>query len=300
MFKKIVAFIFLGSLVLTASAQELNCSVTVMTPTIQASDKSIYETLQTSIREFLNNRKWTQDQFLNQERIDCSIQINIKNRISTDEFDATIQITSGRPVYKTSYKTPVMNILDKDFTFKYVQDQVLEFDESAINSNLTAVIAFYANLVVGFDYESFSPDGGSACFAKAQTIVNAAQSIPDKGWKAFESSQNRYWLIENLLNVSFRPFRSSFYKYHRLGFDIMEEKISDGRSAVLESIKELKKVYQDKPGSYLMQTFFDVKADEVVNLFSAATPDEKSQVVQVLNLIDPAHSNKYNAITGGQ
>src|ERR1043165_5486482 len=132
MFKKILFSVSFFLLLIRVSAQELNCSVQVMTPTIQASDKSIYETLQTSYRDFLNSRKWTQDQFLNQERIECSILINIKNRVSTDEFDATIQVTSGRPVYKSSYKAPILNILDKDFSFRYVQDQTLEFDESAI------------------------------------------------------------------------------------------------------------------------------------------------------------------------
>jgi hypothetical protein len=282
------------------SAQELNCQVSVITPTIQASDKSIYETLQTSIREFMNNRKWTQDQFLNQERIECSILINIKNRISTDEFEATIQVTSGRPVYKTSYKAPLLNILDRDFTFRYVQDQTLEFEEASITSNLTAVLAYYANLIIGFDYDTFSENGGSPYFTKAQTIVSTAQNLADRGWKAFESTQNRYWVTENLLDVSFRPLRSSLYKYHRLGFDRMSENTADSRMAVLESIKELKKVYQDKPNSYLMQVFFDAKADELVSLFTPAPNDEKNQAVETLNLIDPAHTSKYNAILAGK
>jgi len=284
-------------LTISAIAQELNCAVQVMTPTISESDKSIYQTLQTSIREFLNNRKWTQDEFLNQERIECSILINVKNRVSTDEFDATIQITSGRPVYKTSYKAPVLNILDKDFTFHYVQDQTLEFDESSVTFNLTAVLAYYANLIIGFDYDTFSQEGGTPYFSKAQNIVSAAQSLADKGWKAFESTQNRYWITENLLNVSFKPFRSCLYRYHRLGFDIMSEKVTDGRTGVLECIKDLKRVSQDRPNAYLLQTFFDAKADEIVNLFTEATPDEKNQAVEALNIIDPAHTNKYNTIS---
>ena len=281
-----------------AFSQELNCQVQVITPTIQASDKSIYETLQTSIREFLNNRKWTTDQFLNHERIECSILINIKNRISTEEFEATIQITSGRPVYKTSYKAPILNILDKDFTFHYVQDQTLEYDEASVSSNLTAVLAYYANLLVGFDYDSFSPDGGTPYFSKALNIVNSAQGLPDKGWRAFESAQNRYWIMENMLNVSFKPFRNSFYKYHRTGFDKLTDNLSEGRTAVLKSIEDLEKVFQDRPGSYLMQVFFDAKADEIVNLFTVASSEEKSKVVRVLNLIDPAHTDKYNVIAG--
>ena len=298
MIRKIIfTFLFIGCIA-SSFAQELNCQVQVITPTIQASDKSIYETLQTSIREFLNNRKWTQDLFLNQERIECSILINIKSRVSTDEFDATIQVTSGRPVYKTSYKAPVLNLLDKDFSFRYVQDQTLEFDESSITTNLTAVIAYYANLIIGFDYDTFSPEGGTLYYSKAQNIVNGAQGLADKGWKAFESTQNRYWIVENLLNVSFKPLRSCLYKFHRLGFDRMTENLQEGRTAILESIKELKKVYQDRPNSYLMQVLFDAKADEIVNVFSAGSMDEKNQAVQVLNLVDPAHTSKYNTILG--
>ncbi len=300
MFKKnLISFLFIF-FSFHAFSQELNCQVQVITPTISGSDKSIYETLQTSIREFLNNRKWTQDQFLNQERIECSILINVKSRLSTDEFEATIQVSSGRPVYKTSYKAPILNLLDKDFTFRYVQDQTLEYDEASITSNLTAVLAYYANLLIGFDYDSFSADGGSPYFSKAQNIVSSAQSLPDKGWKAFESTQNRYWITENLLNVSFKPFRNTLYKYHRIGFDKMSENLPEARAAILESIKDLKKVHQDKPGSYLMQVFFDTKADEIVNLFTEASIDEKNQLVQVLNLIDPGHTDRYNTILGRQ
>jgi hypothetical protein len=299
MLRKIFISISLITLSVFASAQELNCSVQVITPTIQATDKSIYETLQTSIREFLNNRKWTPDQYLNQERIECSILINIKSRLSTDEFEATIQVTSGRPVYKTSYKSPIMNLMDKDFTFRYVQDQTIDYDEAAVTTNLTAVLAYYANLIIGFDYDTYSVEGGTPYFTKAQNIVNGAQNFPDKGWKSFENTQNRYWITESIMNVTFKPFRKSLYRYHRLGFDVMADKFTDGRSEILESIKDLKKVYQERPSSYLMQTFFDAKADELVNLFTPATGDEKRQLVQVLNLIDPGHTNKYNAI-GGQ
>ena len=300
MLKKYILFIFLSVVWMHTTAQELNCQVQVVTPSIQASDKTIYETLETSIRDFMNNRKWTQDLFLNQERIECSILINIETRASTDVFDGTIQISSVRPVYKSSYKAPVLNLFDKDFSFRYVQDQTLEFDESAISTNLTAVLAYYAYLIIGFDYETFSSEGGGPYLSKAQTIVNGAQSLADKGWKAFESEQNRYWVVENMLNVSFKPMRTTLYKYHRLGFDKMSDNLAEGRAAVLTSIQALKKVYQDKPNSYLMQVFFDAKADELVSVFSGGSSDEKNQAQQVLNLIDPAHSSKYNAISGAR
>lgn len=296
MLKRFIFFIACLTAIATAHGQELNCQVSVLTPQIQASDKSIYETLQTAIREFMNNRTWTSDQFLNQERIECSIVITISERASVDDFKANIQIQSRRPVYKTSYNSPLFNHQDNDFTFRYVQDQTLEFDEANINSNLTAVLAYYAYLIIGLDYDSFSPEGGTPYFVKAQTIVSNAQSLSERGWKAFESSRNRYWMTENLMNVSFKPLRNTMYSYHRLGFDKLSDDQLSARSAVTESIKELRRVYNDKPNSFLMQVFFNAKCDEIINLYSQAASDEKNQVVQVLTQIDPANTLKYQGI----
>ncbi len=279
-----------------ASAQELNCQISVLSPQIQASDKTIYETLQTSIREFLNNHIWTNDQFLNQERIECSIIITISERVSVDEFKANIQIQSRRPVYMSSFNTPLFNHQDNDFTFKYVQDQVLDFDEANIYSNLTAVLGYYAYLMIGLDYDSFSREGGTPYFVKAQTIVNNASRLPDRGWKAFENTRNRYWITENLLNSSFAPLRNTFYMYHRNGLDKMTDNSLDARQVITESIKDLRSVFSDKPNSFLMQIFFNAKADEIVNIYSQAQMDEKNQVVPVLSLVDPANSLKYQKI----
>ncbi|MBL0104046.1 MAG: DUF4835 family protein [Bacteroidetes bacterium] len=293
---RIFIFAIISLLAIGANAQELNCQISIMTPQIQASDKSIYDKLQTDLRDFMNNRKWTSDEFLNQERIECSFVITISDRPSTDEFKANIQIQSRRPVYKSSYNTPMFNHQDNNFTFKYVQDQLIEFDESNISSNLTAVLAYYAYIVIGLDYDSFSPEGGSPYFAKAQTIVNNAQSLPDIGWRAFESTRNRYWLVENLMNVSFKPLRNFIYTYHRQGFDKFSDNITDSRMAVTESMKDLRKVYQDKPNSFLMQAFFTAKVDEIINLYSQATSNEKNDVIQILSLVDPANTLKYQGI----
>jgi hypothetical protein len=281
-------------------AQELNCSVSVQTPQIQASDKTIYDKLQTDIRDFLNNKRWTNDDYLNQERIECSVVITISERVSTDEFKASIQIQSRRPVYKSSYNSPMLNHQDNDFNFRYVQDQVLEFDESNINSNLTSVLGYYAYIIIGLDYDSFSPEGGTPYFSRAQSIVNNAQILSERGWKAFESSRNRYWLVENLLNVSFKPMRNFFYTYHRQGFDKFSDNVADSRAAITDNLAELRKVYNDKPNSFLMQVFFTTKADELINLFSQATSDEKNRAIQVLTLVDPANTLKYQGITSGK
>lgn len=282
------------------SAQELNCSVSVLSPNATESDRSIYSTLQTSIREFVNNRKWTNDQFLNQERIECSITITITERVTVEDFKANIQIQSRRPVYKSSYNSPLFNHQDNDFNFRYLQDQILEFDEANISSNLTAVLGYYCYMILGLDYDSYSLEGGLVYFMKAQTIVNNAQSLPERGWKAFESQRNRFWLVENILHAQFKSLRSCMYKYHRLGFDILADNLTDGRAAVLNALKELRTAYNNRPNSFALQVFFNAKADEIVSLFTQAPGDEKSQLIQLLSLIDPANSLKYNAISSGK
>ncbi len=294
-------FLFIvGLITFQSSAQELNCSVTIqLAPSIQESNRTVYDKLQTDLRELMNSRKWTTDAFLNQERIECSIVITINERPSTDEFKANIQIQSRRPVYKTSYNTPMLNHQDNNFTFRYVQDQSLEFDESNVTSNLTAVVSYYAYIIIGLDYDSFSPEGGTPYFAKAQSIVNAAQNLQEAGWKQYESLRNRYWLAENLMNVSFKPLRQFFYTYHRLGFDRFSENIIESRAAIVEGMKAMKTVYQDKPNSYIMQIFCTTKSDEIVNLFSQALPDEKARVVEIMSMVDPANIAKYQQITAG-
>lgn len=280
-------------------AQELNCQVSVLTPTIQATDKSIYTTLEQSIREFVNNRKWTNDNFLNQERIECSMIINITAR-NNDDFVADVQVQSRRPVFKTSYNSTLLNIKDNDFNFKYLQDQTLEYNEGSNTFNLTNLLAYYANVIIGMDYDSFSPEGGTLYFQKAQTIVNNSQQSGEKGWKAFENQKNRYWLVENLLNVSFKPMRSCLYNYHRNGFDMLSDKMFDARNNISLSLKDLRRVFQDRPNSYLFTVFFNAKSDEIVSLYKSSNPDEKTQIVPLLNEIDPSNISKYNTITAGR
>jgi hypothetical protein len=295
--KKLPLLICLSLLSLSSSfAQELNCTVTVLTPQIQSSDKKIYTTLQTAIFEFMNNTRWTNDQFSNQERIECSMQITINERVSNDEFKGTIQISARRPVYKTSYYTPLLNYNDENFQFRYIEFQTIEFNETATNPNLASVLAYYAYVILGMDYDSFSPMGGSPFFQKAQTIVSNMQNSPERGWRAFESTRNRYWLSENLNNPVFKPLRSFNYEFHRKGLDIMTEKKDDAISAIATSIEALKPLHNDKPGSFLMQTMLYSKSDEIVSIFSGAFPDVKTRMLNVLNEIDPANGTKYQAI----
>jgi hypothetical protein len=224
------------------------------------------------------------------------MQITINERVSNDEFKGTIQISARRPVYKTSYYTPLLNYNDENFQFRYIEFQTIEFNETATNPNLASVLAYYAYVILGMDYDSFSPMGGSPFFQKAQTIVSNMQNSPERGWRAFESTRNRYWLSENLNNPVFKPLRSFNYEFHRKGLDIMTEKKDDAISAIATSIEALKPLHNDKPGSFLMQTMLYSKSDEIVSIFSGAFPDVKTRMLNVLNEIDPANGTKYQAI----
>ena len=296
--KKIFGFIILMMSLNIVQAQELNCQVNVMAPQIQNVDKKVFETLQQSIFEFMNNTKWTSDKYLNQERIECSVTITINERVSNDEYKGSIQVTSRRPVFQTSYNSPTLNFNDDNFQFKYIEYQPLEFSENGSNPNLTAVLAFYANIILGVDYDSFSLYGGAPYFARAQTIVNNMQNAREAGWRAFEGTRNRYWLAENLTNPVFKPFHEMFYQYHIKGLDVMSKKKDDGLSNITESLELLSDVYREKPGSLLLQTLFYAKADEIVNIFTGAYPDQKVRITNLLNEIDPANSTKYAKIMG--
>lgn len=278
-------------------SQELNCNVQVLSPTIQGTtEKKIFETLQLSITEFMNNTRWTPDQFKQEERITCNLTITINEKLSSDEFKATVQIQSSRPIFKTSYNSLVFNHNDVDFQFKYLEYQPIEFSKTTYMGNLSSVLAFYANMIIGIDYDTFSPEGGTPFFQAAQTIVNNAQNAAEKGWKAFEGQKNRYWLVTNMLDGVFKPIRECNYKYHRLGFDIMQQDLPSGRTVVAEALQLLKKVHNDKPLSFTMQVYFQGKADEIVNLFSQSFPDEKTKVVNLLNEIDPGNGIKWQKI----
>ncbi len=278
-----------------ASAQELNCVVQVLTPQLQG-DKHIYDVLQKSIYEFINNTRWSKDIYKTDERIECSMIINVTERSSSD-FKATIQVQSRRPVYKSSYNSVLFNYIDQEFVFRYVESQPLEFNESGYVSSLTSTLAYYANMIMGYDYDTYSLMGGTVYFQSASTIVNNAQNDPSaKGWKSFESNRNRYWMVTNLLDPVYAPIREFNYKYHRLGLDVMSQSRDQGKSLIVESMNLLKKAYQDRPASFTLQVFFNAKGDELVNIFSGAYPDEKVKVIDILNQVDPANSNKYQKI----
>jgi hypothetical protein len=295
--KYLYIIIFFISLFHNTIAQELNCNVSVNSQQVQGSDRKIYETMQNAIMGFVNQRKWTNNIFQVNEKIECSMLITITERSGSDYFKGTIHIQSRRPVYKTSYNTVMLNFIDKEFEFNYTEYQNMDFSENTFSSNLTSVLAYYINIILGFDYDSFSLNGGTPYFLKAQNIVNNAQNASEKGWKSYESNKNRYWLIENILNTSFSPVRQFIYEYHMKGLDMMTEKLETARANIANSLEALQPVQREKPSSFLMQTIFTAKADELVNIFSQASATEKSRVVEILNEIDPGNTTKYKKIT---
>lgn len=293
---KFLLFLTLTVLSNCIFSQELNCTVKVLSPAIQGTERSVFETLETSIKEFMNNTRWTNDNFKQDERIECNITINVTKRISVDEFEANIIVQSRRPVYKSSYNTNLINYQDNDFTFKYTPFQPFEFNENTFINNLTSTLGYYAYIFIGLDYDTFSPEGGTPYYQKAQTIVNNAQNAAEKGWKAFEGSKNRYWLAENLANANFKGVRTCLYSYHRMGLDMMTVDVELSRKNIADALEGLQKVHNMQMGSFLMQVFFLAKADEIVNIFSVATPELKGKLVPILNTIDPGNVTKYEKL----
>jgi len=280
-------------------AQELKCNIQINSQKIQGSNRIVYQTLQTAIYEFMNNTSWTNHIYGIDERIECNIVINLNEQLGSDEYKGTIQVQMRRPVFNASYNTTILNFLDNSFDFRYLELTKLDFSENTHTSNLTSVLAFYAYIILGIDYDSYSLLGGTEYFQKAEKILNNAQNATERGWKAYEGNRkNRYWIIENILNEKYKPVREVLYRYHRLGLDIMNEKVVEGRAEIVECLATLQKVYREKPDAYLlfMQLFFDAKNDELVNLFSESYPTEKARVVNILTEIDNANASKYKVI----
>jgi hypothetical protein len=296
MIKQLFLFLFLG-IATALSAQELNCTVSVLSEAVQLSDKRIFTSLQTSIAQFIVNKKWTNEVFERDERIECAFTFNITKFTLPDQFEGTLQIQARRPVFNSNYGTLLLNFIDKDIAFRYLEYQPIEFADNAYLSGLASLLGYYAYVVLAMDYDSFSPEGGSDYWQKAQQVVNNAINDPAKGWKSSDiPPRNRFWLVDNYLNPIFKPLREANYLYHRQGMDLMYDKMEQGRGAILESLQKIKQVNKQRPASYNMQLWFNAKADELVNIFKQASPAEKVAVVQLLGELDPTNNNKYKQI----
>ncbi len=279
-------------------AQELNCMIQFNTQKLAGSDKKVFETLQNAIYEFVNNRKWTNHVFKQEERIECTMLITINERLSSDEFKGTMNVVIRRPVFNAAYNSVLLNTIDKNIQFNYVENQPLDYSDGNFTSNITSLLAYYSYTVLGFYFDSFTPSGGTPYFEKAQEIVNSAQNSNYPGWKAFDSDKNRYWIVNNYLNPANSALRDFAYRYHRLGLDQMYEKVDQGRSMVTEGLESLRTLYNAKPNLYALQLILDAKRDEFVNIYAdqRVAPMDKTNVSNLLKEIDPANSSKYQVI----
>jgi hypothetical protein len=299
--RRVRKLIFLLLLPVSLTAQELNCNIQVSAQKIQGSNRQVFENMQRDIYEFMNNTVWTNNVFSYNERIDCNILINLTDQISSDEFLGTVTIQLRRPVFNTTYNSTTLNFVDNNFRFRYVEFQPLEFDPTTHRSNLISVLAFYTYMIIGFDYDSFSPLGGTEYFQMAEKIVVNAQNAPETGWKPYDGSRNRnrYWLVKNVLDKEYEGVRRFNYEYYINGLDRMESRISEARVSIVESLRLIQEVYRRRPDPfmYLVQIVIEAKSEELVNIFSESFPEEKSRVIEILTEIDPANKNKYERIT---
>ena len=282
-------------------AQELRARVNVISNRIGSNvDKKTFLTLQTALNDFINNRKWSADNFTPAEKIDCSFLLNLEPGTDINVYKASLTIQSARPVFNSAYSSPIINFQDNDIAFKYVEFQQLEFNDNRVSgtdalvSNLTAVIAYYINLVLGFDYDSFSQRGGDLYFQKAQNIVNnAPEGRNITGWKSFDGTRNRYWLTENLLNSRYTIIHDAYYNYYRAGLDNMYDNEAKARSQVLNVLSLLNTYNTDNPNTMILQFFLQGKSEELIKLFSKASPPDKARALEYLQKLDISNASKY-------
>ncbi len=296
-FKYIVLGLF-SMWFVAAGAQELNCTVTINSDQIEGSNKQVYETLKQGIEEYMNQNRWTNMTFAETEKIECSMLIVVK-QVLGNSYSCEMTLQSRRPVYGTTYTTPLLNFKDNAFNFTYQEFDRIEWQQNQFTTNLTAMLAYYCYLIIGHDMDSYQRLGGTPCFRMCEEIVNACQSASmegseQKGWLAFDSNRNRYALINNLQDEAFKKYRNFYYEYHRLGLDEMSGNVTNGRARIAEGLPVLKEAYRARPATYVINTFLDAKADELVDIFRKGTDKEKKEVYDLLIDIDPTRQNTYD------
>lgn len=294
--KKNILFLTLILIIFSAKAQDFQCQVSINSQKISGTNYERYNALQQELYKFVHERKWCQYNLKINERFEGAIVLNLENQ-SGDNITATLMIQLQRVVYKSNYKSPLLNFQDKSVQFTYTDGQTLEYVENSNINQLTSLLAFYLNFFLGMQFDSFELNGGAPYFTKAQNIVSLCQNGVEPGWKPFESGQaNRYWLMENLTNTSYTKFHEFFYQYHRLGLDVMSESPDAGRSAIMESLRLLQQVNSQRSGLYMMQIITQSKYQEIIEIFKEGSPSEKAQVVAIMKQIDPANASRYDVI----
>ena len=304
MYKKYVAVLLLAGSSLLVNGQELQARFSVITSKVSTQvDKKVFLTLQTALTNFLNNRRWTNDAFQPAERIQCNFLLTIEQDLGNNVFKGKLTVQAARPVFNTSYDSPLMNFLDDNIVFRYVEFQPVEFNENRVQgndplvANITAILAYYVNMIIGLDYDSFSLRGGDTYFQKAWNIVNNAPESRDiTGWKSFEGLRNRYWLAENLNSSRFNLVHDAVYSYYRSGMDLFYENEDAGRNGLLNSLNFLNTINSENPNSMILQVFFQGKSNELVKVFSKGTAEQKVRAKDILLKVDIANTSAYKEL----
>src|SRR5690606_18508770 len=290
---------FILSLFLFASgitfSQELNCNLVVNARLTGNENQQVFKTLENQLTEFINNTKWTDKTFSPQERINCSMTITINN-YSGEAFQGSIQVQSSRPVYGSSYTTPLYNFNDNDFTFQYLEFQNLLYSPTQYQSNLVSVLAFHVYMILALDADSFSNNGGQIYYKQAQTILNYSQQENFKGWRLEDGLQSRFALIDNVLSTTFKEFRDVIYTYHREGLDVMGQDPKKGKENIAQALNQFDTMNRRRPNSFLLRTFFDAKADEIQQIFSDGPNINIASLKETLQKVAPLHNNKWQNI----
>lgn len=293
--RKIIQLLFVLFVSTQLNAQELTCTIAVNADKIPGSNKQVFKTLENSLNEFVNQKRWTNFNYKPQERINCNLTLTILEQ-SGDDFKGNIQIQSSRPVYNATYLTPVFNFKDDDFSFKYKEFEPLQLNENTFESNLTSVVSFYVYTILGMDADTFALNSGSLFFTKAQNIVMQAQQSGYAGWNQNDGSKSRFILIDNILSPTYILFRSTLYSYHLKGLDVMHQDKKRAKQKIAESIGLLKTIYDSRPNAFLLRVFMDAKADEIVNIFSDGPNYDTFKLKEDLLKISPLNSAKWNDI----
>ena len=292
---------FLGLLLLLAPgvlhAQELDFTVSINADQVQVTDRSIFPEMQVAMQNFLNDRTWTNDRFRNNEKIKGNLILTIQSQPTIGQFTANAQIQVVRPVYNSSYETLLINFADRDWEFEYTISQRMDFNENNFQTNLTSLLAYYAYIALGLDYDSFSPLGGSPHYQKALNVVNNAQQSGASGWGQFQNRRNRYWLVENLaINNQYQPVREAIYTFHRQGLDILQKEPQKTRSNILNALKEMQQVNRTLPNAILIISFLDTKNEELLNIYSEGPMNVRREAYNELLKLDPTRRSKYQKI----
>ncbi|RMB56135.1 DUF4835 family protein [Dokdonia sinensis] len=292
---KNLLFLLLISFTITSYAQELNAVVVINAEQTGKSDLQVFRTLERQVTEFINNTVWTDKNYKQQERIDCSFNI-IVSQLDADRFQASVQVQSSRPVFGSNYDSPLFNFNDRQFNFTYVEFQPLAYDRRTFSNNLVSTLAFYAYTIIGLDASSFVQGGGETYFEEAKQIVSNAQQSDSPGWKPVDGPQSRFRLNDDLLSPNFRDFSKVMYEYHRKGMDIMSTNQEDAKSQIAETLQLMRGMYNTRPNNFLSRVFFDAKAEEIASIYAGGPQVKITELVEVLNRVAPTKATLWRQI----